>query len=206
MTKVLSAVISPITGLLGLNNQNHASDTAANYQTQGAQSAQAQLQDAQSKVQPYMDTGTQANTTLQNDLSNGTLGGNFTPGDLTKEPGYQFALQQGQQALDRRAAGPGGTGYFSGGALKGAQQFGQGLADQTYKDAYSRWLQSQQNTYGMLSGQSAQGLNAAKQYGTYSGGIGNLATNIGDVNAANTVNKNNNQNNALGWLGGNFGG
>lgn len=200
----MSKVFSTIGSIFGLGSNNHASDTAANYQTAGAQSAQDQLKDAQTKVQPYMDAGTQANTILQNDLSSGALGGNFAPGDLTKDPGYQFRLQQGQQALDRKAVGPGGTGYFSGGALKGAQAFGQGLADQTYNDAYNRWLQQQQNTYNILSGQSKQGLGASQQYGNYASDIGKYSSNIGDINSANTINKNNNQNKALGFLSGGF--
>lgn len=190
MTKVVSSILSPITGFLGLGSNNHASDTAANYQTSGAQSAQQQLQ-------PYAQTGAQANTMLQNQLSSGALGGNFTPGDLTKDPGYQFRLQQGQQALDRKASA--GGGYYSGAALKEAQNFGQGLADQTYNDAYNRWLEQQRNTYNILSGQQGLGANAAQ-------GIGNYATNIGDINAANSINKQKNLNNAWGWLGGSFGG
>lgn len=183
MTKVIGSILSPVTNLLGLGQNQHASDTATNYQT-GA------LASAQQDLQPYADTGLQANTALQNALSGGTLGGNFTPGDLTQDPGYQFRLQQGQQAVDRKAAGPGGTGYFSGGALKEAQSFGQGLADQTYNDAYNRWLSSQNNTYNILSGQQKQGQTAATNIGQYGVGIGN-------ANAQNTINKNNLQNNVI---------
>lgn len=74
----------------------------------------------------------------------------FTPGDLTQDPGYQFQLQQGQQALDRVASARGNV--FSGAALKEAQQFGQGLADQTFQDAHNRWLQQQNLNLGAAQG------------------------------------------------------
>lgn len=74
----------------------------------------------------------------------------FNPGDLTQTPGYQFQLQQGQQALDRAASARGNV--FSGAALKEAQRFGQGLADQTFQDAYSRWLAQQNLNMGAAQG------------------------------------------------------
>lgn len=159
----MSKVISPIAGLLGMTRAPKATERAATHITSGMGAAQAELD-------PYKQTGAQANEMLQNKLSSGQLGGTFTPGDLTKDPGYQFRLAEGEQALGRKQSA--GGNYFSGQALKEAQQFGQGLADQTYNDAYNRWLQEQQNTYNILSGQQGQGYNAAKDYGAYSVGIG----------------------------------
>lgn len=187
MSKVISSIVSPIASIFGIGQDNHAADTATNYQTAGMQSAQAGLQ-------PYSQAGLAANTQLQNSLSNGSLGGTFAPGDLTKDPGYQFQLQQGQQAIDRKDSAAGN--FYSGQALKEAQTYGQGLASTTYNDAYNRWLQSQQNTYNMLAGQQALGYNAA-------GGIGKFSTGIGDANAADTIAKNNNTNKGIGsFLGG----
>lgn len=154
-----------IGGITSIFRAPKATERAAGHITSGAGAAQE-------KLQPYMDTGTQANSMLQNALSTGAIGGTFTPGDLTKDPGYQFNLAQGTQALNRRAVAPGGSGYFSGAALKEAQEFGQGLADRTYNDAYNRWLQEQQNRYGVLSRERGAGYDAASQYGKYATGIG----------------------------------
>ena len=185
----MSKIVTPITSLLGIHTGNRAADTATSYLTTGMQSAQNELR-------PYADTGAQANTSLQNQLSSGALGGNFTPGDLTQDPGYQFRLSQGEQALGRKQSA--GGNYYSGQALKEAQSFGQGLADQTYNDAYNRWLQQQQNTYNILSGQQKLGYDAA-------GNIGNYAAGIGNANANNTIFKENNTNKGLaGFLGGVF--
>jgi len=171
MSSIAQAVTpsaNPVMGLVSGIRATKATDRAANHQTSG-------MRDAQSQLNPYMETGKQANTQLANSLSSGALGGNFTTGDFKTDPGYQFRLAEGEQALGRKQSA--GGNYFSGQALKEAQQFGQGLADQTYNDAYNRWLQQQQNTYNMLSGQSAQGLGAATNYGDYSARIGDTMAN-----------------------------
>ena len=57
-------------------------------------------------------------------------------GDIAKDPGYQFQLQQGQQAIDRASAA---SGRFGGG--RAAQELlrqGQGLAATAYGDAFNR--------------------------------------------------------------------
>ncbi|SFI84479.1 hypothetical protein [Albimonas pacifica] len=51
-------------------------------------------------------------------------------------PGYQFQLEQGQQAIDRSAAARGGL--FSGATMKASQRFGQGLAAQEYNTYLNR--------------------------------------------------------------------
>lgn len=130
---------------------------------------------AQGLLAPYQATGQAANAQLADKLASGELGGTFNPGDLTEDPGYQFNLQQGQQALDRQQAAKGN--FFSGAALKSAQDYGQGLADNTYNQAYQRWLQGQNNTYGMLSGTSNAGQQAA-------GGQADLTTTLGTAKAA----------------------
>lgn len=190
MSKVVSAVLSPIASIVGYKSNNKAVNTATAQQIRGNQAAQAALD-------PYMQSGTKANTMLQDKLSSGQLGGSFTPGDLTQDPGYQFRLAEGSKALDRKASA--GGSYYSGAALKAAQQFGQGLADTTYNDAYNRWLQEQLATYNMLSGQQSQGRDAATTYGGY-------ATNIGNAQAQGTIQKANNKNDMFGSLFSSLGG
>ena len=159
MSKVVSSIV-------GMFRSPKAVNRSANHATSG-------YRDAQAQQEPYMETGKQANTMLQDQLSSGALGGKFTAGDFEADPGYQFRKEQGEQALNRKATAPGGGGYFSGQALKEAQQFGQGLADQTYDDAYSRWMGEQKNTYKVLSGQQGQGRQAGTAYGDSSINIGN---------------------------------
>jgi hypothetical protein len=142
---------------------------------------------AQALLNPYIQSGNQANSRLSDLLglsSNagaagyGSLSKQFTAPDLANDPGYQFQLEQGNKALDRRAAA--GGGYFSGAALKAAQDYGQGLASTTFNDAYNRDVANKSQLYSMLSGQSGTGLNAANA------GAG-LATDIGSAKANATM-------------------
>lgn len=91
------------------------------------------------------------------------LNASFSPGDLENEPGYQFQLQQGENALKRAQAARGN--FFSGGALTAAADYNQGLAGTAYKDAFNRWLAT-----------NGQQLGAA-------GAIADSNTNIGNAKA-----------------------
>ena len=73
----------------------------------------------------------------------------FTPPtaeSLVNDPGYQFRLRAGQQALEGSAAARGGL--LSGGAMRGLTQFGQELGSQEYQAAYGRALGQNQLGYG----------------------------------------------------------
>jgi hypothetical protein len=161
----------------------------------------AQLQNAQNSLQgnmeqglgnynPYLAGGSQAEGLLSEML--GTPGqGLLTPwtqqfqaptaAQAAQTPGYQFQLQQGENAMQNSAAAQGGL--LSGGTLAGLNNYAQGVASTNYQNtfnnalsqyqsAYQTFLNNQQSTYGMLSGQAGQGLQAA-------GGAGNLISGIG---------------------------
>lgn len=118
-------------------------------------------------------------------------------------PGYQFQMEEGEQALERQMAAR-GLGA-SGRAMKEALRFSQGLADQTYGQHFNR--------LGTLAGfgTSAAGQNAqmGQQYGN------NMAQNrmaAGDARASGYINTANALNNGINqwgqWYGnsGGFGG
>jgi hypothetical protein len=69
-----------------------------------------------------------------------------TPESLANDPGYQFRLRTGQQALESSAAARGGL--LSGGAARRLTEFGQELGSQEYQQAYGRALQQNQLGYG----------------------------------------------------------
>jgi len=133
---------------------------------------------ALSAVSPFAATGQSANTRLAALLG---LDPNADQESILEQlrntPGYDFRMQQGQQALDRSQAARGG--FFSGEALKASQALGQGLADQTYNDYVSR-----------LAQQSGQGLGAA-------GGMANLYGQAGDIRANSTLGRSNLLNRSL---------
>lgn len=105
-------------------------------------------------IQPYNEIGLGAQKQLSENLSAG-----FNPGDLTKDPGYQFRLQQGLDAQNASLAAQGLS--QSGGALKAAQEYGQNFAANEYSNAYDRWLA--QNS--QLGGVGNQGLQTAAATG-----------------------------------------
>lgn len=96
--------------------------------------AEKKLREAQGMSQealsPYLQAGRQGISSLQ---------AGFDPSQLESDAGYQFRLEQGNQALDRRLNASGMND--SGAALKAAQDYGQGLASQSYNDAYNQWYQ-----------------------------------------------------------------
>lgn len=77
----------------------------------------------------------------------------FTPPDFVgpdaesvlKDPGYQFRLQSGTNALQNSAAAKGVT--RTGGTLKDLIEYGQNFASNEYGDAYNRALQAFDRKY-----------------------------------------------------------
>jgi hypothetical protein len=64
---------------------------------------------------------------------------------LAQDPGYQFRLEQGRQALEASAAARGGL--LSGSTGQALAQYGQDLASQEYANAYQRALAENQLAY-----------------------------------------------------------
>ena len=139
-------------------------------------------------------TGT-ANTNLgtYGSLMSGFPGGNFQAPTLQQAentPGYQFALQQGQKALQASAAANGSL--LTGGTLNALDSYSQGLADTNYNNIYNQalqgyqtnyntWANQQANEYNRLAAMSGTGQTAAQQLGalgsTTAGQIGNTLSN-----------------------------
>ena len=165
---------------------------ASNQQAKAAQSGQdvqyAMYQQNRQDLMPWMTTGSKALYALADYLGIGTgksklpqgMYGQgikpFTPQDLQNYPGYQFTLQQGEQALQNRQLAQGD--YFSGGAAKELSQYTTGLAQQTYGQAFNQYMQQQSQTANLLAGVAGTGQTAATQ----SGVLGqNAAGNITDL-------------------------
>jgi hypothetical protein len=135
-------------------------------------------ENVQGFYQPYADTGAQANTALARLMAD--------PGSLRSLPGYQFAMDEGVQALDRGANAR--HMLQSGRASKDLMRFGAGLADQTFGNHWNRLLGGVTGV-GMpaAAGQSAGEtgrLNAQQSvYGQLMNSAGTIGQ--GDIAAAN---------------------
>lgn len=104
----------------------------------------------------------------------GSLMRDFSMADFQADPGYQFRQDQGMQAIDRLYGG-----RQSGRAMKDAMRFNQGLADQSYQDAFNRFQTNRANKLQPL--QSLAGLAQSS-----SNAIGSAADNYG-TNVGNTL-------------------
>lgn len=157
---VVGAAGSAISG----SQQKKAAARAGDAQTQAAyaqmEQQQAQFDKIRELLQPYVNTGTQANAALGNLLG---VGGNQAQQEaisgLQQSPLYQSQLRAGENAILQNASA---TGGLRGGNVQAALgRFAPALLAST--------IQSQVGNLGALSN---QGLTAA---GGVSSGLGNLA-------------------------------
>lgn len=138
-------------------------------------------------LSPFVASGSAANNRLSALMG---LGGDTASAieALKADPGYQFRLDQGTQAMNRSLGAKGSL--FSGKALKAAQEYGQGLADQSYQDTWRRLYDTSN------AGQSAAaGMGNFGQ--AYAGNAGNLYQTSGDITANKLTNQSNITNQAL---------
>lgn len=120
----------------------HAQQDAAN---QANATGNAQFDATREDQRPYREAGYGALSKL-NDLLGlsdnksvdgyGSLAKPFTGADLTKDPGYQFGLSQGQHAIDSSAAARGGL--YSGATLKALDRYGNDYGSTKFNDAFNR--------------------------------------------------------------------
>lgn len=190
---VAAAVIGA--GVIGATGSVIAGGEQAGAAKDAAATQLQMYQQTRADLSPFVQGGTSAFQNLQNFYAPqgqiGTLLG-MNPGGsaaqlqaLRNTPGYQFAVDQGGQALDRSAASRGLL--LSGGQLKDVTSYGQGMADQLFGTTLSQ-LQS----YGTaLSGMSSLGENAAAQTGnagaTAANAAGQFQQNAGTANASATA-------------------
>ena len=171
-----------------------ASDSATNQQT-------AFYNQSRGDMQPYINNGNIALSSMAGKFANGQLGGQFTGDDYlaNKDPGYDFQLKQGNQALQNSQAAH--DGALSGSAMKGMIDYNQGMASTGYQNAYNRWLSSQQNSYGQLSGLTNIGLGAAGHLASaapyYSKGIAESVAASGSAKASGIMGYANAMNNGV---------
>ena len=177
-------------GLISAYGANRAASTQAGAQTQAANTQFQMFNTINGQEQPFIQAGSAATNQLNNLLGiggnknapgYGSLTSQFTPADFlaNQDPGYQFQLQQGGQAI-RNADTP-GVGALSGAALKDLMSFNQGLASTSYQNAFNRFQTQQQNIYSRLQGIASLGQNAASNVGNQGTA---LAGNAGSAQAA----------------------
>jgi hypothetical protein len=167
-----------VIGAVGSNMAAGKSASAANNATA---SQAGMFNTITGQEQPFMTAGVGATNQLADLMGTsgnksatgyGSLTAPFTAQDYlnNQDPGYQFQLQTGGQAL-RNADTP-GVGSLSGAALKDLMTFNQNTAATGYQNAFNRYQTQNNNTYARLSGLAGLGQNAASNTGTAGTSLG----------------------------------
>lgn len=158
-----------------------ATRSAADKQKQASDAVvrenQRQYDQTREDYAPYRQAGYNALTQLAGDIN-----APVTAAEVMSDPGYQFGLDQGQQALDRKIAASGGR--ISGASLKAASRYGTDYASTGYNAAYQR-RQDRLNRLAAIAGigQTATGGSAAAGAAA-SGNISSALQSQGDASAA----------------------
>jgi hypothetical protein len=180
----VAAAIGAVGAIGGAYIANRSADKASN---QMADSTEAGIEEQRRQYDltrgdfaPWRESGQRALKSLETDINRMP-----TSKEVMSDPGYQFGLDQGQQALDRKISSMGGR--VSGAALKATSRYTQGYAGAAYGAAYQR-RQDRLNRLAALAGvgQTATGSSAvAGQNSTNA--ITGLLSSQGDANAAATM-------------------
>lgn len=161
-------------GLLGANAAEGAAKTQAQAAEYAANLQKEMFDITRQGLSPWMTGGQEALQQLlaltgaapgtNPETAQLTTPFNPTMAQLSKTPGYRFALQQGELATNSQY---GASGLHESGAeAKGVTSFAQGLASTTYQQQFQNHLSQNEQVYNMLSGISGQGENAAAMTGT----------------------------------------
>ena len=166
----MSIIGSVVGGILGSNAANKAANTQATAaqqaqalelqnQQQAQQAQQTSLGNITAAQQPYQSVGSTGANALNKYIQNGFQAPTLEQAEAT--PGYQFNLQQGTRAINQNAAANGTL--MSGNTGTALEQFGQGLAQNTYQQAYNNALNTYQTNASTALQGSQLGLNSTGQ-------------------------------------------
>lgn len=140
-------------GLIG----GYYADKAAKRQMAAADKAKGAITDsyntAQGYQQPYLQAGNVGLDRMMNTNYDVATPGIYQSAEqqptyradqfnFQKDPGYDFQMQQGQNAVLGSAAGRGAG--LSGATLKALTKYGTGLANQSYGDSFDRYMRGRQ--------------------------------------------------------------
>lgn len=154
-----AAVVGTVGGaLISSNAASKAADKQAQGTSDGIAENRRQFDITQANQAPYLAAGKAALGTLaaENDVP-------LDQSAIQMDPGYQFGLKQGQQAIDRQTAA--GGGRISGAALKAATQYGTDYATTGYSAAYGRANQARTDRLNRLAALAGIGQTATQNVG-----------------------------------------
>ena len=170
-------IVKGISSVVSANTQAKSAD-------KGAKTVEQYSNRAAGYQQPYYDIGTQNLRTLNNQIASGTY--NMAPQtfneqafDFQADPGYQFRMQQGTNAVQNSAAARGSG--LSGPTMRALQRYGQGFASNEYGNAWNRFNTNRNFAYNNFTDQYNRG--AVEQNARYGrqAGIANVGVNSANM-------------------------
>jgi hypothetical protein len=184
-----AAIVGAVAAVGGALLSANATDKASHAQSAATQASlneqQREYDQNQANQKPYLDAGKLALGQYQTAINTPTTAADV----MASDPGYQFGLDQGQTALDRKIAAMGGR--VSGAALKGADRYATDYATTGYNSAYQR-SQDRLNRLASLAGLGQTATNASAASGQAStNAMTSLLTSQGDATAASRLAQNN---------------
>ena len=202
MTWVATAVVGG--AVIGAVGSNMAANKQSDAQNQATQTQLGMFNTITGQEKPFLQGGYNAEQALLYGEGVGdpnakgpqgmTFGGlnkpfNPTQDQMNNYPGYQFALNQGDQAV-RNADTP-NVGALSGAALKDLSSFNVGTANQFYNQYFNQYQSQQNSIFNRLSSVATMGQNAAANLGsagtTLGTGMAQSQANAGAVRAGGTL-------------------
>lgn len=172
-----SAVVGAGSSYLSSKEQSKAADKSATSSEAIADESialQREMAEQQrSDFEPWRVAGEAALTQLQEGIASGA----FTVGevDVTQDPGYQFRMDQGVDALDSSAAARGRL--LSGAQQQAVTDYAQNTASNEYANAYAREANEKATQYNMLSSLSQGGQSSAAGQAQASSNLATQSTN-----------------------------
>jgi hypothetical protein len=190
-----SAIGGAVGNAIDGNNANRDALSAQQQSTDAAIGEQRRQFDLQRQdTQPYRETGVNALRQLYGDINTPV-----TSAEVMSDPGYQFGLDQGEQALQRRFGASGGR--LSGASLKAASRFNVGTAASGYNAAYQR-RQDRLNRLAALAGVGQSSTASSAQAGAAStNAISNMLTAQGNASGSARLAQGNIWGNAINQVG-----
>lgn len=180
MSGIATAIVGSavIGGVVASNSAKKAANAQRDASQLASQTELEQFYQNREDMQPWREAGAGALSQLTAGTgAGGDFNRDFTLADFTRDPGYDFRMQQGQQALERSAAARGGA--LGGAALKGIARYGQDYASGEYQNAYNRFNNDRTQRFNRLASIAGVGQTATRdvaQMGSQT--ASNVANNI----------------------------
>ena len=131
----------------------YAADVSNQGTMAGISETRRQYDQSRADQLPWLQTGQRQLGVLEGRLPD--LTSTFTGADLQNDPGYQFGLNQGLDAVSARARALGISN--SGGTMKELLRYGNDYAGTKFQEAWARDQSEKQSIYNMLAGISGTG-------------------------------------------------